>query len=240
MSGLLAALLLLCGCHRTPEPSPAPTLSPTAEVTPTPVSTPAPAPEETKELWGFPIDDTHNAFEVPTGGRLGTVLVTVEQGEDELDGLYNCTFSVWDANDLTTPIQTFERMGLVRWHEQMDANFDGHMDFYYIYYNAVANAAFGLYCWDEEQGRFVCAREAWGYGFEVDEEAKVLSNYVHYTMDSFAEEMYRWEDGELVCFRKEECELLNDDLQSTECVTYELIDGEWQEVSRETWAMQGL
>lgn len=227
---LVLLLVCLAACRKAPEVTP----SPTAEATPEPT-------QEARELWGFPIDGTHDAFEVDTKGKLGTVLVTVEQGEDELDGLYNCTFSVWDANDLATPIQTFERMGLVCWEERpMDANFDGHMDFCYTYYNAPANESFGLYCWDEEQGQFTCAREAWGYGFEVDEEAKVLSNYVHYTMYSYAEEMYRWEDGELVCFRKVECESLNDSLQRTEYVTYELIDGEWQEVSRETYAMQGL
>lgn len=226
---LLLLLVCLAACRKAPEVTP----SPTAEATPMPA-------QKARELWGFPIDDTHDAFEVDTKGKLGTVLVTVEQGEYESDGLYNCTFSVWAANDLTTPIQTFERMGLICWPYLMDANFDGHMDFCYTYYHGVANATFGLYIWDEEQGQFTCAGEAWGYGFEVDEEAKVLSNYVHYTMYSYAEEMYRWEDGELVCFRKVECESLNDSLQRTEYVTYELIDGEWQEVSRETYAMQGL
>lgn len=244
ISLLLAALLLLGGCYAAqpledPSPSAAETSTPTAPPTPTPTPTSEPT-QEVKELWGFPIDDTHDAFEVPTGGELGTVLVTVERGEYELDGLYHCTFSVWDANDLTTPIQTFERMGLVRWHTLMDANFDGYMDFCYTDYNAAANEAFCLYCWDEEQGQFVLAKEFWGYGIEVDKENKSLSNYVHITLYAWATETYRWEDGELVCFRIEECEVLNDELQSVERVTSEWIDGQWQEVSRETYAMQGL
>ncbi len=235
-AGLLLALCLLGGCA-------APTPTSTATPVPTPTLTPTPTPEEPKELWGFPIDDTHDAFEVPTGGKLGTVLVTVEQGEKESDdGLYDCTFSVWDVNDLTTPIQTFERMGMIRWYDLMDANFDGYMDFCYTLYSGATNDTFCLYCWDEVQGQFVLAGETFGYGLEVDEEDKVLRNYVHYTMYSCAEETYRWEDGELVCFRREEHTgpMADDELQRVEIVTYELVDGEMVEVSRETRAMQGL
>ncbi len=232
---LLLALCLLGACA-----------APASVATPTPTPSPTPTPEGPKELWGFPIDDTHDAFEVPTGGKLGTVLVTVEaEGEDEMDGLYDCTFAVWNVNDLTRPIQTFEpseRMGVIHWPDLMDANFDGYMDFCYTLYSGATNDTFCLCCWDEAQGQFVLAGEAFGYGFEVDEENKVLKNYVHYTMYSSAGETYRWEDGELVCFRREEYNgpMADDELQRLETVTYELVDGEMVEVSRETHAMQGL
>ena len=70
--------LSACGQGREEIPEPVPTVTATPAPTPTPTPEPEPTSEEVTELWGFPIDDTHDAFEVPTGGKLGTVLVTVE------------------------------------------------------------------------------------------------------------------------------------------------------------------
>ena len=235
---VLAALLFLlagCGPKETvmPAPSPSEVVTPTPTATPTSTPTPTPPPtpeptEEPKELWGFPIDDTHDAFEVPTGGKLGTVLVTVERGEDIGDGLYRCAFSVWDSADLTTPIQTFEEDSMICWHDEIDANFDGYTDFCYTYYHGAANATFGLYLWDEEQGQFVLTEEFFGTGLWADEETKTLQVYVHLSAVAAVEEHYRWEDGELVCFREG---YPDEDWENY--VTYELIDGEMVEVSRE-------
>lgn len=230
----LAVLVLLGGCHRVAVPI----------VTPNPTATPTPElSAEPKELWGFPIDDTHDAFEVDTNGKLGTVLVTVEQGE-LLEGEfcdYRYTLSVWDRSDLTTPIQKLEGTGTALGScELIDANFDGYTDFLYIWNCMPMNWPFGLYIWDEEQGQFVYKTTFWGRGVSADEGTQTISTYVHYTGYAWADETYRWENGELVCFRREEYEALNDELQSVEHVTNELVDGQWQEVSRETYAMQGL
>ena len=73
-AALAAALLLaLAGCGEPggqaapPEPSPVPS---------GPVSAPPEALTPEELLAQQPIDDTHDAFLVPTGGRLGTLLVT--------------------------------------------------------------------------------------------------------------------------------------------------------------------
>lgn len=250
-AALAALLLLLAGCGAkeavAPSPSPSEVVTPTPTATPSPTPTPTPTPEpteEVKELWGFPIDETHDAFEVPTGGKLGTVLVTVERGEENTEseyGGYHHTFSVWDKSDLTTPIQTFEE---TEWEfgdsELMDASFDGYTDFLYCWNTMSMNWPFSLYIWDEEQGRFIFETTFLGRGVSIDKETQTIACSVHYTNYSGADEIYHWENGELICFRREEYELLDNDLQLTEYVTYELIDGEWQEISREEHAMQGM
>ena len=136
---LLLAVLLLAGCAAPAAESPAPTpaLTPTTTAAPTPTPEPTPEPtEEPKELWGFPVDDTHDAFEVPTGGKLGTVLVTVEQEEDHC----HLNFSVWKRDGLMAPIQTMRAESERHWAILEDVNFDGYMDFMYISSLGAANA----------------------------------------------------------------------------------------------------
>lgn len=139
-AALLAVLVLLGGCHRAA----APTVTSAPTATPTP--TPAPS-EEPTELWGFPIDDTHDAFEVDTGGKLGTVLVTVEQGEENTGefGGYHYTLSVWSRDDLTAPIQRLEETGTSLGDiDVIDANFDGYTDFLYTWNWMAVNWPFHL------------------------------------------------------------------------------------------------
>lgn len=248
-AALAAIMLLLPGCApkevATPAPSPSEVIKPASTATPTPTPTPTPeSTEEVKELWGFPIDDTHDAFEVSTGGKLGTVLVTVERGEENTEselGGYHYTFCIWDKSDLTTPIQIFEETEYeLGGGELMDANFDGYTDFLYVWNPMSINWPFSLYIWDEEQGQFIFETSFMGRGVSIDKETQTIACSVHYTNYSGADEIYHWENGELICFRREEYELLDNDLQLTEYVTYEWIDGEWQEISREEHAMAGM
>lgn len=142
---LLTGILVLSACAAPAAPSP----SPTPESIRQPV-------EEAKELWGFPIDDTHDAFEVSTGSKLGTVLVTVEMKDKEPVSVV----SVWNPSDLGAPIQTIETGGVTtHCYELMDANFDGYMDFVYTWFWAAKNNDSGLYVWDEEQGQFMPKKE---------------------------------------------------------------------------------
>lgn len=243
VSAALALLLTGCGPKKAaaPVPSPGETAAqtgasgssrPTKEA-----STPTLEPtEEGEELWGFPIDDTHDAFEVDTKGELGTVLVTVETGEDTWDGLYQCTFSVWDGEDLTRPIQTFEKAGMICWSERLDANFDGYMDFTYTYYHGANNATYGLYLWDEAEKRFVESGEFWGYGLSPDEKTRTVFNYIHSSAASGVQEIYRWEDGELVCVRTVEVDV-SLDWDSQELVVRDWAGDEGIEVYRKSFAM---
>lgn len=237
---LLPALLLtllLAGCDHTPEPSPTPTPTPTLEATSTPTPTPTPEPtEEVKELWGFPIDETHDAFEVPTGGKLGTVLVTVEVGKPLYDGTLN-TFSVWSTDDLTTPIQQMEAEAyqVFHGHDVVDANFDGYTDFSYIYSWGTGGEFRHYYLWNETAGQFVSVPELTEYGHVgFDAETETVVGYVK---SGFAgldgwEDILRWENGSLVCCRRinrNPC-LNADDTITVEITVSDHINGELTEV----------
>lgn len=224
----LALSLSACGREGTEIPEPIPEAEPTSE--------------KVTELWGFPIDNTHDVFEVPTGGRLGTVLVTVElQETDEEDELYS-TISVWNSSNLTAPIQSMEMDGVTtHGHELVDADFDGHTDFCYTQYRGAKNDTFSLYIWDEERENFHFAESFLG-DLEVDEKNQTLYNWTSGSISSGEKKEFRWENGELVCFRMIEWTgpEEGDDLQRVEVVTYERVNGEFVEVSREAHAMQGL
>ena len=75
-----------------------------------------------------PIDDTHDAFLVDTGGELGTLLVTAELAMENKDefGTRDIAFSVWNPADMEQPIQTFSEefmMGVApEFHHVVDAN----------------------------------------------------------------------------------------------------------------------
>ena len=117
---LALCALLLAGCQRG-EP-----LS-----LPPQVSLPKTAQELLEEQ---PIDDTHDAFLVDTGGRMGTLLVTTElvPYEEPVELHYYLHLSVWDPSNPEEPIQIQE----IDWetvyygeHQVQDVNFDGYQDF---------------------------------------------------------------------------------------------------------------
>ena len=227
---LLAGLLLLGGCTDFVTESPVHTLPPTATETATV------APEKVTELWGFPIDDTHDAFEVPTGGKLGTVLVTVEIENEDAEEFQ---FSVWAADNLEQPIQTMtaERFSTFHWHNTVDANFDGYMDFGYMYAMGNQPAYYHYWIWDEEQGLFVAEPEfdqiSWP---QFDEKTGVISGWNRNSCCSGIETYHCWKDGKLVCVRRIELHSPehNEDGTFNQLATVEdQIGGEMVEVFRE-------
>lgn len=210
----LALSLSACGQGNVETPEPTPTAEETA--TPAPSSTPAPEPEpdpeEVTELWGFPLDDTHDAFEVPTGGKLGTVLVTVEIEEsNDLDWDYYLTISVWRADDTTTPIQSFETGSNVlngyHGHNDniRDVNFDGYMDFGWRYFFGNQPILYHYWIWDEEQGLFVAEPEFDQISCpQFNEETGVISGYARGGLAGAAgtHTFHQWIGGKLICIRK--------------------------------------
>ena len=236
---LLAGLILLAACSAPRAETPIPTPSPTPEVTPAP--TPEPTltlepTEEVKELWGFPIDDTHDAFEVPTGGKLGTVLVTVEIGEEEF------YFSVWTADNLEEPIQRMTAEGPERFygHELMDANFDGYMDFCYTYAVATVNARYEVWAWNESLGQFVGTGQLTGY-LLVDEETQTISSYIRggWAGALGSDTFYRWENVQLVCIRRVSTVPPEEGNDSVMLVVEDRTDGELTEVFRKEYPLSG-
>lgn len=177
-------------------------------------STPPEAPTPEELLAQQPIDDTHDAFLVDTGGRLGTLLVTAEMGEQDKNtefGGYHTTLSVWNPQDMDEPIQTMEMQvegccfGI---HRVEDANFDGYMDFDYTYMMGVQAQLAQLWLWEEEAGRFVEAPEYADISSpQVDGETQTIRGW---NRNSAAGDglttFYRWEDGKLVCIRRVEAD----------------------------------
>ena len=128
--------LLLAGCHAA-----------------------GPPPKSAQELLAEqPIDDTHNAFLVDTGGRMGTLLVTAEAVpyEEPLElATYQHT-AVWDPAHMDQPIQTVDwEGGYPNEHQILDVNFDGYPDFTILFARGIQAELYHCMRWDEEQGLFV-------------------------------------------------------------------------------------
>lgn len=206
---LSATLLALCltACSQSPQPAATPSPAPSPSPASTATSSPEPTPtEEPEELWGFPIDDTHDAFEVPTGGKLGTVLVTVEVGPAQYDGTRN-TFSVWSKDDLTTPVQQMEAevYGVFHWSDVTDANFDGYMDFGYMYAMGNQPMYYHYWIWNEDEGQFVQESEFDQISMpDFDPETGIISGYARNGFAGAAgtTTFHRWIDGKLTCIRR--------------------------------------
>lgn len=182
-------------------------------------------------------DDTHDFFTVPTGGKLGTVLVTVELGElDEYNLLSPVTFSVWDTAAPTKPIQTFEERAMDLFHYNlMDANFDGHTDFTFVRHHGAQNGAHALFVWDEEQEQFVPKGEFWGGELTAREETQTVLNHIHISACSWAEDIYCWENGELIRMREV---IVEEPLEGAQdLVIFEPVNGELEEVFRKTFSI---
>ena len=74
-----------------------------------------------------PIDDTHDAFLVDTGGELGILLVTAELDEKTSTEICRATiqFTIWSPHSMNEPIQTLTAGTdiFLDW-SIIDANFD--------------------------------------------------------------------------------------------------------------------
>lgn len=216
--------LLLTACAQAPQPSPSPSPVPTATPSPSPEPTPS---EEPEELWGFPIDDTHDAFEVDTGGKLGTVLVTVEIEDVDPEEYH---FSVWTKDDLKTPLQTMtaESYGVFHWSAVQDVNFDGFMDFGYMYAMGNQPMYWHYWIWNEDEGQFVQEPEFDQISMpDFDQETGVISGYARggFAGAAGTTTFHRWIDGKLVCVRRIETWPYGGDIDNVCLTVEEPVDG---------------
>lgn len=170
-------------------------------------------------LWGFPIDLTHDAFEVDTGGKLGTVLVTVEIEDIDPEEYH---FSVWTKDDLKRPMQTMaaESYGIFHWNDVADVNFDSYMDFGYMYAMGNQPMYWHYWIWDEGKGQFVQEPEFDQISCpQFDKETGVISGWMRTSCCSGVYTYHRWEEGKLVCIRR-----------ITMDYPYTLTDESWEQV----------
>lgn len=209
---LLAAALALAltGCQAEEPTGTAPLPpepSPTAGV---PLRTPPELPSPEELLEQQPVDDTHDAFLVDTGGKLGTLLVTAELGEQDRDtefGDYHTTLSVWNPGDMDAPLQTMavlvEDMAFGH-HEVVDANFDGYVDFSVLYNMGNAARYWYLWVWDEGAGQFVEVPEYREISLpRRNPETEIIDGWARNSgAGDGVTTFHRWENGKLVCVRR--------------------------------------
>lgn len=211
LAAVLALLLAGCWAKGPVETASVPPETPATAEESAPPETPEPSLDPLEELLAqYPIDDTRDAFLVPTGGTLGTLLVTAEKGEQDRDtelGGYHTTLSVWNPRDMDKPIQTMDK-SIEGWafgsHEVVDANFDGYMDFSCMYFMGNQPNYWYLWIWDEETGQFVEVPEYAGISSpRINPETQIIDGFARNSgAGDGVTTFHRWEDGKLVCIRR--------------------------------------
>lgn len=158
-----------------------------------------------KEPW--PIDETCDYFRVPTGGKWGKVLVTVEfDPEAELDRFFVFVGEDWHGE----LIQEMEAEAWSMYHSSdvMDVNFDGYMDFCYQYsrgtggsHSSVERDFYHYWVWDEDESQFVEVPSlSWVAPNEFDPQTETVRSYYNGCFGE-SENIQQWEDGALVTVR---------------------------------------
>ena len=123
---------------------------------------------------------------------------------------YPVYLSVWKPADMSQPIQKLEGTAWdVDWnaydrHEELDANFDGYMDFSVL--NSMGNGASSwyLWVWDEGAGQFVEVPEYREISLpRCNPETGVIDGWARNSgAGDGVTTFHRWEDGKLVCVRR--------------------------------------
>ena len=216
---LLSLCLTLSSCHTysagdvIPEPSVQPELSPQQVLE-----------EQT-------VDDTHDAFLVDTGGKLGTLLVTAELAMESKNefGTRDIAFTVWDPAEMEQPIQTFTEefmMGVApEFHDVVDANFDGFQDFGYLFDMGNQPNYWRYWLWDEEQAQFIyCASLVEISQPVFDADRQVITGWARSGAAAGTHCLYRWIDEELTLVRVIKFDCFDPDVQLLKIEDW--LDGE--------------
>lgn len=159
-----------------------------------------------------PIDDTHDAFLIDTGGKLGTLLITVEWDPENAQYGYDALlhFAVWDSAHMDTPLQTMESYSdIFHWSQITDANFDGYQDFGYMYSMGNQPVFWHFWIWDESRKLFIRETEFDRISDPTfNQETKTINGWARSRgMGTGLAAIYQWVEGKLICMRRIEIDL---------------------------------
>lgn len=153
-----------------------------------------------------PIDDTHNAFLVDTGGKWGILLVTAELDEKTSTEVCRATvqFTIWNPYSMNEPLQTLTAGTniFLDW-SVIDANFDGYMDFTCTYLRGIQPDYNHLWIWNEEHGLFEEVPEYDKISMPtLDEETETIYGFNRSSAGGTGEHTFhQWVEGKLLCMR---------------------------------------
>lgn len=256
----MGLLLLLCGCSPVAgQVSPTPTAEVTPSPTPAPVPTDTPAPEFTpeptpmldlpdgtvsldgREYHYNPDSASHDTYEIDVGdGEHVFRLEAVSAGLWPYDFTRDLTLSFYEGKSWK-PVQVIETdVGVWPQYFELcveDINFDGYMDFYYLYSQGTHNRYYAYYVWDKETEQFV--EDPYGLSeFEnpyFNHEINAVESWYRTSIWGGSHSYYRYLDGQLICVRV--CAYSYEhDPESATLRVKDLVDGELKTVFEVTRA----
>ncbi len=186
--------------------------------------------EDAKELFTIDIGDGKHSFKVVMEAK------PFEEGEEEefFDSTLN--ISIYDINDLSSPMQVIEDKtldSLFKDYQIVDANFDGYKDFCYVQSRGNANYYCRFWIWDPKSGKFTESPDLDEISMpEFDKDSKVVKGYWRSSAAANETRYYRYIDGKLTCVRYLEMGDPDDEGMQT-LIVEDYVDGKLVEVFRE-------
>lgn len=188
-----------------------------------------------------PIDDTHDAFLINTGGKLGTLLVTAELDEETpaRDCRATVRFTVWDPDAMDEPLQTIMAGTniFLDW-SIADANFDGYPDFTCTYLRGNQPYYDQLWIWSEAHRRFEGVPAYDGISVpELDAETETIYGFHRSSAGGTGlHTFHQWVNGNLTCVRRVEID--SGPANTVRMSIQDRVAGELAEIYHEDFPMQ--
>jgi hypothetical protein len=157
-------------------------------------------------------EEITESFIIDIGDGIHTFKVMMEAQpfefeEDEENLFFDSILevSVYDINDLSSPVQITEDKtngSIFRDYEIVDANFDGYMDFSYLYSRGNANYICVFWIWDPETKAFKTSDELNEISMpQFDPDLEVVSGFWRDSAASNESRYYKYIGGKLTCVR---------------------------------------
>lgn len=149
-------------------------------------------------------------FDIDIGDKVHRLRIVMEAKSFDIEDdeiLYNSNLiiTIYDIDDLTTPIQVLKNKtnGTLFFDNGIvDANFDGFNDFSYVAYRGASNFSSNFFLWNDEEMKFVFSEELSELSLPtIDEELKVIYEFNKSGALSNYTRLYRFIGNKLICFR---------------------------------------